>query len=65
VLQAGVAAPVFTFVTPGFMSGVDLAVDGDGELYFTVAGRDVPANVMGKGGQAYAWRISGLSGTSA
>lgn len=58
VLRAGAPAPVFTYVTPGSMAGVDIAADGSGDLFFAVAGRDVPANVMGKGGDAYAWRIA-------
>ena len=58
LLQAGVSEPVFTFVTPGSMSGVDVAVDGASGVYFSVAGRLVPANIMGKGGDAYTWQIS-------
>jgi hypothetical protein len=60
VLQAGVPDPVFTFVTPGSMMAVDIVADLEtpGDAYFSVAGRLVPANVMGKGGDAYTWKIS-------
>jgi len=63
VLQAGKSTPVFTYVTPGSMFGVDIVVDKAAStptsdtIYFTVAGKHVPANVMGNGGDAYAWSI--------
>lgn len=62
VLQAGVAEPVFTFVTPGSMAGTDIVVDRQDPTvaYFSVAGRLVPANIMGKGGDAYTWKLTGL-----
>jgi hypothetical protein len=59
LLQAGVKDPIFTFVTPGSMFGVDVAVAKDGDVYFSVAGKHTPANVMGKGGDAYTWRVTG------
>lgn len=61
LLQAGLKDPVFTFVTPGSMSGVDVAVGAPGEVFFSVAGRHVPANVMSKGGDAYTWQVTGLT----
>ena len=61
LLRAGSDAPAFSFVTPGSMMGVDLVHDQDmGEVYFAVAGKHVPANQYGNGGDAYTWRISGL-----
>ena len=58
VLQAGVPDPIFTFVTPGSMAACAIVADKDGSVYFSVAGRLVPANIMGKGGAAYTWRIT-------
>ena len=63
VLQAGSSNPVFTYVTPGSMFGVDIVVDATAStptqdvIYFSVAGKHVPANVMGNGGDAYSWQI--------
>ena len=57
------ATPVFTYTTPGSMFGVDLVVDHSActptndVIYFAVAGKHTPANVMGNGGDAFAWRI--------
>ena len=61
VLKAGVPDPIFSFVTPGSMAAVAIAADQQtpGDVYFSVAGRLVPANIMGKGGDAYTWKISG------
>jgi len=59
LLQAGVKDPIFSFVTPGSMFGVDVAVASDGDVFFSVAGKHTPANVMGKGGDAYTWRVTG------
>ena len=53
LLQAGNHTPVFTYVTPGSMMGVDLVDDGADGIFFSVAGKHVPANVMGNGGDAY------------
>jgi hypothetical protein len=55
-LKAGIAAPIMTYVTPGSMSAVDVVVDGD-NVFFSVAGRHVPANVMGMGGDAYTFKF--------
>jgi len=68
VLAAGSAAapsttPLLTFTTPGSMFGVDVAVDlaasnaTNDVVYVVAAGKHVPANVMGVGGDAYAWRL--------
>ena len=63
LLGAGAAAPLLTFVTPGSMTGVDIAVDAAASnathdcVYVVAAGKHVPANVMGDGGDAYAWRV--------
>jgi len=48
-LRAGSSKPLLEYVTPGSMNAVDVVVDADG-VYMTVAGRHVPANVMGMGG---------------
>ena len=64
VLQAGSNTPVFTYTTPGSMFAVDIVRDATAStpsndvLYFAVAGKHVPANAMGNGGDAYAWRIN-------
>jgi hypothetical protein len=63
VLSAVAKAPVFTYTTPGSMFGLDIVRDASGStpttdlIYFTVAGKHTPANVMGNGGDAYAWSI--------
>jgi hypothetical protein len=63
LLGAGAAAPLLTFVTPGSMMGVDVAVDAAASnathdaVFVVAAGKHVPANVMGDGGDAYAWRV--------
>jgi hypothetical protein len=58
LLRAGNNTPLFSFVTPGSMMGVDVLADG-ADVYLAVAGKHVPANVVGNGGDAYTWRISG------
>jgi len=58
VLAASNSTPIFTYVTPGSMFGVDLVVEDAQTLYFTVAGKHTPANIMGNGGDAYAWKIT-------
>jgi hypothetical protein len=64
VLQAGSNNPVFAYTTPGSMFGVDIVVDPlastptQDVLYFSVAGKHTPANVMGNGGDAYSWKIT-------
>ena len=63
VLSAKAAKPIFTFVTPGSMFGVDIVHDVGAStptsdvVYFATAGKHVPANAMGNGGDAYAWRL--------
>ncbi len=56
-LRAGSAAPLLEYVTPGSMNAVDVVVDSDG-VYMSVAGRHIPANVMGMGGDAYTFKFS-------
>ncbi len=64
VLKAGSTKPIFTYTTPGSMFGVDIVVDHGAStpaqdvIYFAVAGKHTPANVMGNGGDAYTWRIN-------
>lgn len=64
ILSAGSSTPVFTYVTKGSMFGVDIVHDTTAStptadvLYFTVAGKSTPANVMGNGGDAYAWKVT-------
>ena len=61
LLKHGSNTPVFTYVTPGSMWGVDVVVEssvgGTDTVYLTAAGKHVPANEFGNGGDAYAWRI--------
>ena len=63
VLGANASAPLLTFVTPGSMVGVDVAVDDLASnathdvLFVVAAGKHVPANIMGHGGDAYCWRL--------
>ena len=61
LLRAGSVDPGFTAITPGSMFGVDVAVTKDvfgaETVYLVVAGKDVPANSEGDGGQAIAWVI--------
>lgn len=64
VLSAVKAAPIFTYTTPGSMFGVDILHDvgastpAADKVYLTVAGKAVPANEMGNGGDAFAWAIT-------
>lgn len=61
VLQAGSNTPVFTAITPGSMFGVDIAVTSVNEhataAVVVAAGKAVPANMFGNGGNAFAWSI--------
>ena len=53
--------PLFTYVTPGSMFAVDLNVvagSGGDVIYLAAAGKAVPANTMGNGGNAFGWKIS-------
>ena len=60
LLKAGQDAPVFAYTTPGSMMGVDLLVEeASGDIYLSVAGKHVPANTYGDGGDAYTWRVTG------
>lgn len=64
ILAAGSNTPVFTYTTPGSMFGVDIVVDKaastatQDQVYFAVAGKAVPANQMGSGGDAFAWQVT-------
>ncbi len=64
VLTAGSNTPVFSYVTPGSMFGCALVRDSalstptTDYLWFATAGKATPANVMGNGGDAYAWQIT-------
>ena len=61
LLKAGAGdKPLFSFVTPGSMMGVDVAMGAAaGEVFIAAAGKHVPANTYGNGGDAYTWRITG------
>ena len=59
LLKAGVAAPLFTYTTPGSMVAVDVVQGSPGEVYLAAAGKHTPANIVGNGGDAYTWRITG------
>lgn len=58
----GATAPLFTFTSPGSMFGVDVVVAARTAsattLMLAAAGKAVPANVMGNGGDAYGWRVT-------
>jgi hypothetical protein len=63
ILAAGSSDVVFNYTTPGSMFGVDIVIDHGAStptskaLYFAVAGKAVPANAFGNGGDAFAWRV--------
>lgn len=60
LLKAGSNTPLFSYVTPGSMFAVDLAVSsaaGSDTVLLTAAGKAVPANEFGNGGNAYAWSV--------
>jgi hypothetical protein len=63
LLASGSNAPLFTYTTPGSMFAVDIVVDKAAStpkmdmIYIAVAGKAVPANVVGNGGDAFAWQI--------
>ena len=62
LLKKGSNVPVFSAVTPGSMVAVDLNVvlsAGQADvIYLAAAGKHVPANRMGNGGDAFGWKIS-------
>lgn len=64
LLKAGSNATLFTYVSPGSMMAVDLAVipaaaaGGADTVLLAAAGKAVPANVMGNGGSAYGFSVS-------
>ena len=60
LLKAGSNTPLFSYVTPGSMFAVDLAVSsaaGSDTVLLTAAGKAVPANQFGNGGNAFAWSV--------
>jgi hypothetical protein len=63
LLASGSNAPLFTYTTPGSMFAVDVVVDKAAStptqdtIYIAVAGKATPANVMGNGGDAFAWQV--------
>ena len=63
VLRSGSAEPLLAFTTPGSMVGLDIVLDAGSSnatadvIFFVAAGKHVPANEMGDGGDAYAWRL--------
>lgn len=60
LLKAGSNTPLFSYVTPGSMFAVDLAVSsaaGTDTVLITAAGKAVPANQFGNGGNAFAWSV--------
>jgi hypothetical protein len=62
LLKVGVAAPLFSFVSPGSMFAVDVALDASSPagdvVLLAAAGKAVPANAFGNGGDAYGWEIT-------
>ena len=64
LLRAGAADPVvFNYTTPGSMMAVDLnvvrgaAAGAPDVVFLAAAGKHVPANKMGNGGDAFGWRV--------
>lgn len=64
LLKAGSNEALFTHISPGSMFSVDVVLDPSAStpstdvLYIASAGKHVPANVMGNGGDAYAWQVT-------
>lgn len=62
LLVSGSNATVMTATSPGSMFAVDVAVDSttaaQDVVYLTAAGKAVPANQAGNGGNAYGWRVT-------
>ena len=58
LLQGGSNTPLFEYVTPGSMFAVDVNVVGRNTVYLAAAGKAVPANEFGNGGNAFGWKIS-------
>jgi hypothetical protein len=63
LLSAVAGGPVWNATTPGSMDGVDVVLDAGASgptrdvLYVAVAGKHESDNVLGFGGDAYAWRV--------
>ena len=62
LLEKSSNTPLFTYITPGSMSAVDLNVVADASggttIFLGAAGKAVPANKFGNGGNAFGWRIT-------
>lgn len=62
LLVAGSNSTVMTATSPGSMFAVDVAVDSSSAsqdvVLLTAAGKAVPANEAGNGGNAYGWRVT-------
>ena len=57
LLKAGADSPIFEYITPGSMMAVDVNVI-PGTVYLAAAGKHVPANKFGNGGDAFGWTIT-------
>ena len=62
LLKTGSDASIFEYTTPGSMMAVDVNVvassSGPDTIYLAAAGKHVPANRMGNGGDAFGWTIT-------
>jgi len=62
LLTVGSNSTLFAYTSPGSMFSTDIVVDSSSSsndvVYVVSAGKHVPANVMGSGGDAYAWQIT-------
>jgi len=61
LLKRGSDVPLFSYVTPGSMFAVDVqfvTAAGKDTVYLAAAGKHVPANAFGNGGDAFAWEIT-------
>ena len=55
-------ASLFSFISPGSMMSIDVVVDASAPahdvVYMAAAGKSVPANEFGSGGDAYVWQVN-------
>lgn len=62
LLSTASNAALFTYTTPGSMFGVDVLLSQSTKTQDTVliaaAGKHVPANQFGNGGDAFAWSVT-------
>lgn len=62
LFKAGSSKPVYGYITPGSMFGVDVVVDTitptETTVFLVAAGKHVPANEFGNGGDAFAFEIT-------